>query len=106
MYEGITLRYAFPDDDAAIARLAALDSASVPDAPLLVAEVGGELRAAISLADGGVIADPFHPTAALVALLRERGRQLSGIPGERRWRALRSRSGAPVRTRRHLQPDR
>ena len=34
MYEGITLRYAFPDDDAAIARLAALDSASVPGAPL------------------------------------------------------------------------
>jgi len=106
MHEGITLRYAFPDDEAPLARLAALDSASLPDAPQLVAEVGGELRAAISLADGCVIADPFHPTAALVALLRERGRQLSGMPAGRRWRALRSHSGAPVRTRRRLQPDR
>jgi len=106
MHEGITLRYAFPDDEAPLARLAALDSASLPDAPQLVAEVGGELRAAISLADGCVIADPFHPTAALVALLRERGRQLSGMQVGRRWRALRSHSGAPVRTRRRLQPDR
>ncbi len=106
MHEGITLRYAFPDDDAAVARLAALDSASVPDAPLLVAEVGGELRAAISLQDGIVIADPFHPTLALVALLRERGRQLTAIRAERRWRALRWISGATVRTRRRLQPDR
>ena len=30
MHEGITLRYAFPDDAAAVARLAALDSAEVP----------------------------------------------------------------------------
>jgi hypothetical protein len=106
MHEGITLRYAFPDDDAAIVRLASLDSASVPEAPVLVAEVGGHLRAAVSLVDGGVIADPFHATAALVALLRERGRQLTGMPGGRRWRALRSRSGAQLRTRRRLQPNR
>jgi hypothetical protein len=106
MHECITLRYAFPDDAAAVTRLAVLDSAEIPAAPLLVAEVGGELRAAISLADAGVIADPFHPTAALVALLRERGRQLSGMPaGRRRW-ALRSRSGAQLRTRRRLQPHR
>jgi hypothetical protein len=106
MHEGITLRYAFPEDEAAITRLAALDSADVPPAALLVAEVAGELWAAISLAGGDVIADPFYPTAALVALLRERGRQLTGMPAERRWRALRSPSVAKVRTRRRLQPDR
>jgi hypothetical protein len=36
----------------------------------LVAEVGGEVRAALSLRDGAVVADPFHPTAALAELLR------------------------------------
>lgn len=106
MREGVTLRYAFPDDERAVARLAALDSAEVPAAPLLLAEVEGELWAALSLPDGRVIADPFRPTLALLALLRERGQQLSGMPAERRWWALRSRSVAKVRTRRRLQPDR
>ncbi len=106
MREGVTLRYAFPDDAPAVAYLAALDSAAVPAAPVLLAEVEGELRAALSLSDGRVIADPFHPTRALVALLRERGQQLSGIRPPRRWRALGSSSRAEVRTRRRLQPDR
>jgi hypothetical protein len=77
MHEAVTLRYAFPDDASALARLAALDSASVPAGQLLVAEVGGELWAALSLSDGGAIADPFRRTVALVALLRERAAQLS-----------------------------
>ncbi len=66
----ITVRPAYADDERAILRLAALDSAAVPSAPLLVAEVEGELRAALSLADGRCIADPFRPTALLVQLLR------------------------------------
>jgi hypothetical protein len=99
MHDGITLRYGFPDDSAAVARLAALDSAEVPAAPLLVAEVGGELQAAVSLGDGRVIADPFHPTLALVALLRERAAQLTtarGSSGRSRIRrtAARLRSAA------------
>ena len=66
----VTVRPAGIDDEAAPRRLAALDSAAVPPAPLLVAEVSGELRAALSLWDGSVIADPFHPTVALVEVLR------------------------------------
>jgi hypothetical protein len=65
----ITIRPAATGDDEAVARLAAVDSAQVPTAPLLVAEVNGELRAAVSLSDGRAIADPFRPTADLVALL-------------------------------------
>jgi hypothetical protein len=72
----IVIRPALPEDQRALARLAGLDSASVPGAPLLVAEVGGELRAARSLSDGAVIADPFHRTAWLVALLALRAGQL------------------------------
>jgi hypothetical protein len=66
----ITIRPDHPDDGAAIARLAALDSAAVPPSPFLLAEVDGELRAALSLANGRAIADPFHLSLYLTALLR------------------------------------
>src|SRR5437660_12849121 len=56
----LRIRYAQPDDDAALRQLAALDSAEVPAAPLLVAEVDGELHAGLSLWDGSAIADPFQ----------------------------------------------
>jgi len=50
-----------------------------------VAEVGGALRATISLTDGVVIADPFHRTTALVELLRARANpQPSDQPAVRR----------------------
>jgi hypothetical protein len=67
----ITIRPAYADDQAALARLAALDSAAgVPASPVLVAEVDDELRAALSLADETVIADPFFATQHLLRLLR------------------------------------
>ena len=47
-----------------------------PRGDVLVAEVGGEVWAAISLDDRHAIADPFRPTGELVALLLERARQL------------------------------
>jgi hypothetical protein len=71
----VVLRPATAADARALAVLAALDSAEhLPPAPLDVAEVGGELRAAVSRADGSAVADPFHPTAALVSVLREHHR--------------------------------
>lgn len=70
--EPISIRMASGDDDAALRRLAGRDSAAVPAGPLLVAEVGGELRAAIALEHGAVIADPFRHTGELVDLLRAR----------------------------------
>lgn len=66
----ITIRAAYADDESSLRRLAILDSAPVPAGPLLVAEVEGELRAALAIDGGAVIADPFHPTAGLVDLLR------------------------------------
>ena len=45
----ITIRPGYADDDQALHRLAALDSAAVPAQPLLVAELDGELSAALSL---------------------------------------------------------
>jgi hypothetical protein len=67
----IMIRPAYADDYEALVHLAALDSADrVPARPLLLAEVNGELRAALSLCDGSAIADPFFPTSEIVALVR------------------------------------
>jgi hypothetical protein len=81
----VTIRYAFPDDEQSLGRLAVLDSAVTPPAPLVVAEVDGQLRAALSLATGEAIANPFHPSAGLIELLHARAQQLSR---ERRRRRL------------------
>jgi hypothetical protein len=81
----ITIRPEYPDDELALDRLAALDSADeTPARPLLLAEVDGELRAAVSLLDGAAIADPFHHTASIVALLRRHAKSLE--PTQPRWR--------------------
>lgn len=66
----VTIREAALTDGDALRRLAELDSARVPSAPVLVAEVGGQLRAAISIADGDVVADPFHPTKEVTDMIR------------------------------------
>lgn len=66
----MTIRPADAADEVELWRLAALDSSPLPPAPLLVAEVQGELRAAVSATDLSAIADPFRRTAELVDLLR------------------------------------
>jgi len=81
----LTLRYAVPADTEGLDRLAQLDSAHAPRGVVLVAEVGGEIWAAISVDDPRVvIADPFRPTGELVALLAERARQLRRPQRDRR----------------------
>ena len=80
----LTVRRAVADDAARLERLAALDSASLPRSPLLVAEMNGRLLAALPLDGGPSIADPFAPTAALVELLRLRSAQLHATDGDER----------------------
>jgi hypothetical protein len=102
--EALTIRLAGPADTAALGRLAQLDSAPAPKpVPMLVAEVGGELRAALPLDGGRAIADPFRPTAELVAILAERARQLAPPPRRtaRRWRLPRGSRPAPAPSHRH-----
>jgi hypothetical protein len=77
--EPVSIRSAADSDRNQLQRLAERDSGAVPREPLLVAEASGELRAAISLADGRAIADPFHPTADLVALLRARAQHARSV---------------------------
>jgi hypothetical protein len=66
----ITIRRARPSDAEALKRVAELDSSRAPTAPVVLAAVGGEVRAALSLADGAIVADPFHETVAIVELLK------------------------------------
>jgi hypothetical protein len=89
----ITIRFAYPDDTPALRRLATLDSKQVPAGPLLVAEVAGELWAAVSITgEGPPIADPFRHTAELVTLLQERAFRLTRRPR----RAAPQQVGRPV----------
>ena len=66
----IRIRQASKADVMAVRRLAALDDSSSLKGRVLVAEQAGELRAAISIDDGRVVANPFAPTAELVDMLR------------------------------------
>jgi hypothetical protein len=88
----LVIRLARSDDEAAIERLAELDSARVPTGDVIVAEVHGAVWAALSLADFHAVADPFRPTGELVFLLAERGRQLLRHE-QRRTRSHRRRLG-------------
>jgi hypothetical protein len=97
--ETLTIRMAVSADATALRRLAQLDSAPPPEpVRMLVAEVGGELRAAFPLDGGRAIADPFRRTAELVAILAERARQLAAPPPRAalRWRPLRGPRPAPA----------
>jgi hypothetical protein len=81
--QAVTLRRYSAEDHDPLARLAALDSSKPPDQPVVVAEIGGELRAALSLNDGSLVADPFHLTGGVAHLLRAYARQLDVQPQTR-----------------------
>jgi hypothetical protein len=89
----ITIRAARAEDMGELARVAGRDTHELPEGTLLVAKVGSDVRAAISLTDGSIIADPFHRTAELVAMLKIRAVAV---------RAARLGDVAPRRRSRHL----
>ena len=77
MNDEVNVRLMRPEDRAAVCRLAALDSGPVPFGAWLVAEVEGELWAAMPLHGGRPVADPFRHTADLVSLLEMRAGQMA-----------------------------
>ena len=90
--KNITVRRSTTRDESALARLAALDRASPPRGPALVAEADSRMLAALPLGAGRAIADPFQPTAEVVALLELRREQIETADGEpSRARGLRGR---------------
>jgi hypothetical protein len=84
--QNFKIRRSAPGDEAALARLAGLDSASPPRGPALIAEADSRVLAALPLGSGRPIADPFQPTAELVALLELRRAQIESaerVPAHR-----------------------
>ncbi len=74
----LTIRRAAAADAFALRRLAALDSAYPPTGDVLLAEMGNELWAAVSVDTGAAVADPFRPSGDLVELLRFRAGRSAG----------------------------
>ena len=72
----IVIRPARPSDEDAVRLVAQRDSRAVPDGELLIADVEGAVRAAISLTTGEIVADPFQRTEELVRVLSLRRAQL------------------------------
>ena len=72
----VVIRASSRRDRRRLQRLAQLDSAPEPQGTMLVAERSGHLVAAVPLAGGRPIADPFEPTADTVRLLELRRAQL------------------------------
>ncbi len=105
--QDVTIRLARPEDSDQLRRLAQRDSAEVPQGEMLVAVVLGRMRAAVSIGDRQAIADPFHPSYELVALLYERAEQLRN--GARRKSRLgglfRGRGDRRHRRRRSISPQ-
>jgi hypothetical protein len=91
----VTVRRSASGDESGLARLASLDSASPPRGPALIAEADSRMLAALPLGAGRAIADPFEPTAELVALLELRRSQIETAAGgpRRSWRLRSLRRG-------------
>ena len=73
----LTIRAAGFEQAAALRYLADIDSQPRLEGDALLALMAVEPVAAISLANGRVVADPFRPTLAAAELLRLRRRQLT-----------------------------
>ena len=79
----IALRLCRVGDEQALARLAALEETTVPSGQLVVAEVDGRIVAALPLAGGAPLRDPFVRTAHLLRLLELRVAQLTPANSKR-----------------------
>jgi hypothetical protein len=89
----ITIRSAGESDAEAIKRLAQLEGVRPPEGDLLVADVDGEVWAAIELDGGVLVADPFQPSGDIAELLHLRFERLSSAARRRgllRWRVRRN----------------
>ena len=95
----IEIRLLDIEDEAALERLADVETASIPPAPVLGGIVEGRLVAAHSLATGESIADPFRHTAQIRSLLSQRARQMRGSGGRGPLNRLRRMLGGEIGAR-------
>ena len=80
--EDVAVRRATGADAPGLRELATLDGARPLTGEVLVAEVGGELRAALSLEDLRLVADPFRPRPSLprMSIGPATGKAATGTP--------------------------
>jgi hypothetical protein len=101
----VLIRSSRLEDEAALVRLAQLEGRPRPRRiRVLVAEVQGEVLAALPIGGGDPIADPFRPTASLVEMLKLRAAQLDRSQEPEPRRGLRALLGYPRALRRRPDP--
>ena len=94
----VTIRFSTDADRSSVLELAELDGHAAPEGEALLAEVDGRLWAAVGVADGVAVADPFVPAGEVLDLLRlraeqERERTLGRGPLLGRLMLIRQRAG-------------
>jgi hypothetical protein len=94
----ITIRFSTHADRERVLELAELDGRAAPQGDALLAETHGRLVAAVGVADGAVVADPFVPTSDVLDVLKlraeqERERTLGRGPLLGRLMLIRQRAG-------------
>jgi hypothetical protein len=94
--DSVTIRRAQPDDEPALAKLAALDSHPTLSGAVLVAEVQGEIWAAAELDGAWVLADPFRPSGELALMVAQRAGELR-MAAARKARSERRRARAAAK---------
>jgi len=72
----VLIRPASQGDAGEIARLSELDERALPHGEQLLGVLEGRVVAALDVASGSAIADPFAPTAGVVQLLELRAAQM------------------------------
>lgn len=82
--QDVELRLCRIADDPQLDRLAALAERPLPAGRLVIAATGGQIVAALPLAGGPALRDPFARTAHLLPLLELRAEQLRA-PEPRPW---------------------
>jgi len=86
--ETVVLRLSRVQDEVGLDTLGRLEGRPVSAGSYVVAEIGGDVVAALPLRPGAPLADPFRPTADLLPLLELRAKQLTGDRPRRRARVL------------------
>jgi len=82
--DDVVIRLCRAGDDPALERLAALSERRLPRGSFVVAELNGELVAALPLdVAGPLLRDPFRRTSGLLDLLELRARQVRGAESRR-----------------------
>jgi hypothetical protein len=92
----VLVRRATASDNGRIVTLARLDDRRLPQGPFLVAELGGEAVAAMSLTSGTVVADPFRRTRDAADMLRLRAAQLAEQAARAQARERRAAQATPL----------